>query len=57
MMQIYTSEKVMFSESLGDSLRQLAKYEESLDAYDKALQIDPKLILAIDGKGIIKTYL
>ncbi len=36
----------------GDSLNRLNKYQEAIELYDQAIQIDPSNINAINDKGV-----
>lgn len=50
-------EKVKILETLGDTLKMMGKYDESLIYYDRALSIDPKDINALYGKASAFRYI
>ena len=42
---------MLFTFSKASCLRLLGRYQDSLDWYDKAINLNPKLVYAFDGKG------
>jgi len=41
----------------GNALAYLKKYEQAIECYDKAIEIDPKYVYAWNGKGNALAYL
>jgi tetratricopeptide (TPR) repeat protein len=48
----YLRNSVILSNALDYRLNNLRKYNEAIECYDKALEIDPKYVYALNNKGL-----